>query len=91
MLQIQWKEDARSDLLSILAYIAEDSVVAARKFKTEVESKVETLSEFPKAYKLGRVEGTREMVLSANYIVVYAENSEQITVLRILHSSRMYP
>ncbi|MFW5499971.1 MULTISPECIES: type II toxin-antitoxin system RelE/ParE family toxin [unclassified Maridesulfovibrio] len=91
MLHIQWKEDARTDLLSILAYIAEDNLAAARKFKNELESRIDSLCNFPQAYKHGRVDGTREMVLSSNYIVVYAENSEQITVLRILHASRMYP
>ncbi len=86
-----WKEDARTDLLSILTYIAEDNLDAARKFKEELESRLETLTNFPQAYKHGRINGTREMVLSSNYIVVYAEGTEQVTILRVLHSSRMYP
>ncbi|MBI9112278.1 type II toxin-antitoxin system RelE/ParE family toxin [Maridesulfovibrio ferrireducens] len=91
MLQIHWKEDARKDLLSILGFIGEDNPEAARKLKLDLEARVDGLLEFPKAYKAGRVAGTREMVLSANYIVVYAESSDQIIILRILHAARMYP
>ncbi len=91
MLQIHWKADARKDLLSILGFIGDDNPEAARKLKVEIESRVGGLLEFPKAYKVGRVAGTREMVLAANYIVVYAESSDQIIILRILHSARIYP
>lgn len=91
MLHIQWKENARADMLSILTYIAEDNIEAARKFKEDLESRLNSLTKFPQAYKHGRVDGTREMVLTSNYIVIYAEGLEQITILRILHSSRMYP
>lgn len=91
MLQVHWKEDARIDLLSILGFIGNDNPEAARKLKVEIESRIDGLLEFPKAYKVGRVAGTREMVLSTNYIVVYAEDSDQIIILRILHAARMYP
>ncbi|NDV25134.1 type II toxin-antitoxin system RelE/ParE family toxin [Desulfovibrio sp. JC010] len=91
MLQIHWKEDARVDFLSILGFIGEDNPDAARKMKDELESRIDGLVNFPKAYKVGRVSGTREMVLSSNYIVVYSEDSVQITILRILHAARMYP
>lgn len=35
--------------------------------------------------------GTRELVVQANYIVVYAEAEDRVTVLRVLHAARQWP
>ena len=40
---------------------------------------------------VGRVEGTREMVVRSNYIVVYAEDADTVTVLRVLHAAQQWP
>jgi plasmid stabilization system protein ParE len=37
------------------------------------------------------VNGTRELVVRPNYIVVYAENPAVVTVLRVLHAAQMWP
>ncbi len=42
-------------------------------------------------YRVGRAEGTREMVVRPNYIVVYAENPDAITILRVLHAAQLWP
>lgn len=49
------------------------------------------LIDFPKIYKFGRVTGTREMRVRANYIVVYTEDDDTITILRVLHAARQWP
>ena len=49
------------------------------------------LAEHPKRCRQGRVEGTRELVVRPNYIVVYAETPEMVTVLRVLHAAQMWP
>lgn len=36
-------------------------------------------------------EGTRELVVRPNYIVVYAETAAAVTVLRVLHAAQMWP
>ena len=45
----------------------------------------------PRMYKAGRAAGTREMVVRANYIVVYAQSAEAVLVLRVLHAARQWP
>ncbi len=45
----------------------------------------------PRLYRLGRVDGTREMVVRANYIVIYAENAGSVLILRILHAAQQWP
>jgi plasmid stabilization system protein ParE len=37
------------------------------------------------------VNGTRELVVRPNYIVVYAETPAVVTVLRVLHAAQMWP
>ncbi len=44
--------------------------------------------------RIGRVEGTREMVVWANYIIVYQEDAFSVRILRILrilHAAQQWP
>jgi plasmid stabilization system protein ParE len=53
--------------------------------------KVGLLPHRPRLYRIGRLLDTREMVVRRNYIVVYAETPETVTVLRILHAAMKRP
>jgi len=88
---LEWKATAVADLLAIVGYIADDNPDAAQGLKDEIEAKVLRLPEHPKLYRAGRVEGTREMVVRPNYLVVYAETREAVTVLRVLHAAQQWP
>ncbi len=88
---LDWRENARIDLLAIIDYIADDSIDAAQKLKNEIEAKVENLLKQPKLYRVGRVVGTREMVVRKNYIVVYTEDARSVTILRVLHAAQLWP
>lgn len=79
MLELEWREAARVDLLSIVEYIAQDNLDAALALVTEIEEKAEQLREQPKLYRPGRVRGTREMVVRPNYVVVYSESMIAVT------------
>jgi toxin ParE1/3/4 len=35
--------------------------------------------------------GTREMLVRRNYIVVYTENEQLVTILRVLHTAQSWP
>jgi addiction module RelE/StbE family toxin len=88
---LSWRETARSDLLAIVEYIADDNPDAAQVLKDEIEARVSKLTLFPQMYKKGRVAGTREMVVRANYIVIYEEDAETVSVLRVLHAAQQWP
>jgi len=88
---IEWRQTARADLLAIVDYISDDNPDAAKRLKEDIEAKVEGLSERPKLYRLGRVPGTREMVVRSNYIVIYTENARVVTILRVLHAAQQWP
>jgi len=78
-------------LLAIIDYISDDSPEAAQHLKDDIETKVSRLAERPRLYRVGRVAGTREMVVRSNYIVVYVEEPERIVILRVLHVARQWP
>jgi toxin ParE1/3/4 len=87
----EWRPAARDDLLAIIDYISDDNPGAAQALKDEIETKVSRLPAHPKLYRAGRVAGTREMVVRGNYIVIYAEDENAISVLRVLHGARQWP
>ena len=91
MLQLEWKATAVADLTAIVDYISDDNPDAAQALKDEIEAKVSRLRERPRLYRVGRVGGTREMVVRSNYIVVYAEDADTVTVLRVLHAAQQWP
>ena len=91
MLHLEWKATAVADLMAIVDYISDDNPDAAQALKDEIEAKVSLLRERPQLYRVGRVEGTREMVVRSNYIVVYAEDVDTVTILRVLHAAQQWP
>lgn len=91
MPRLEWTAPAVADLLEIIAYVADRNPDAAQSLKDEIEAKAARLPERPRIYRRGRVEGTREMVVLPNYLVVYAEDPERVRVLRVLHAARQWP
>jgi len=88
---LEWKATAIADLLAIVDYISDDNPSAAQALKDEIEDKTSRLPEHPQMYRVGRVDGTREMVVRPNYVVVYAESPNAVTILRVLHAAQLWP
>jgi addiction module RelE/StbE family toxin len=91
MPRLEWREAARADLLAIVDYISDDNPGAAQRLKDEIEAKAKKLLEHPKLYRPGRVDGTREMVVRPNYVVVYTEDPGTVSILRVLHAAQQWP
>lgn len=88
---LEWSQTAREDLLAILDYISDDNPDAAQWLKDDIEAKAAKLPEHPRLYRVGRIGGTREMVVRANYIVVYTEDPLTVRILRVLHAAQQWP
>ena len=88
---LSWRQTARDDLLAIIDYIADDNPDAAQELKDDIEGRVGELAAHPQMYKAGRALGTREMVVRANYVVVYVEDAASVSILRVLHAARQWP
>ena len=72
--------------------IAEDNPAAATRTVEQIRTAVERLREFPALGRLGRVVGTRELVISGTpYIVPYRVANQTIQVLALMHSAQRWP
>ncbi|TRM54049.1 type II toxin-antitoxin system RelE/ParE family toxin [Achromobacter sp. LC458] len=68
---LEWRQTAREDLLAIVEYISDDSPAAALRLLDEIEQKGAKLRRRPRLYRVGRVAGTREMVVKPqNFIAL---------------------
>lgn len=91
MPDLVWSGTAQADLLAIVDHIATDNPDAALTLLEDIERRAGNLSDHPRLGRIGRVAGTRELVVHANYIVVYAERRDGPVVLRVLHAARLWP
>ena len=77
--------------MAIVDYISEDNPDAAMELLHDIEERVEHLTYHPQTGRIGRVTGTRELVVKPNYIAVYVAGPNVIEVLRVLHAARQWP
>jgi toxin ParE1/3/4 len=90
--KILWTEPARQDLREIFSYIAEENPNAARALLTEIKERVGVLQNNPQIGRTGRVEGTRELVLTGtHYIFPYRVKEQQIQILAVFHTAQRWP
>ena len=75
-MNIEWSVEALADLSSLHAFIAKDNPNAAQKVAMTIVASVETnLPDNPHIGRQGRVNGTRELVITHTpYIVPYRIN-----------------
>lgn len=86
---LKWTEAAKKDIDSLIDYIAQDNLLAAIGVGDEIERQVNLLAEHPKLGRIGRVKGTRELVINRTpYIAAYKISNDAIYILRVLHGAR---
>lgn len=92
MSRIAWLQAALDDLRDIHDYIARDNPAAARRVIATVRDEVKLLQQHPAVGRPGRIEGTRELVISRYpYIVAYRQTPTAVEILAVVHSSRRWP
>jgi len=89
--RVRWRPLAEADRDAILDHIAQDNPVAAIELGDAIDRRVAALPQHPKLYRVGRVRGTRELVVHPNYVLVYRIARDEIQILRVLHSARQWP
>jgi toxin ParE1/3/4 len=73
-------------------YSAKDNPKAAREFFRYAIANAELLVQYPQTGRTGRVHGTRELVLvKYPYIIPYRVKSQEVQILHVFHSSRVWP
>jgi len=91
-MEIIWRPIAIEDVEEARRYIARDNPAAADRVVLAIRSAVGRLGNFPHLGRPGRVERTRELVVTGTpYIVAYAVVNEQLMILSVVHGARNWP
>jgi plasmid stabilization system protein ParE len=89
---VEWLRRALDDLNQLALYIAEDDPFAATRTVEKILPSINQLDEYPASGRVGRVPGTRELlVVGTPYLVPYRVHSGRVQILRIYHSARRWP
>ena len=92
-MRLFWSLLASNDRRATFRYIANDrSVAVANKVDAEIKAKAEQLIALPEIGRPGRVEGTRELVITGlPYILAYVVLADRVRILRVLHGAQQWP
>jgi addiction module RelE/StbE family toxin len=89
---IEWSAFALADREAIFDYIEADSPRAAAGVDDRIRMRVEGLAQFPEMGRLGRIKGTRELVIDRTpYIAAYRIIGDTVSILRVLHGAQQWP
>ena len=91
-MRLTWSALAIADRLAIFDFIEQENPAAAVRIDTKIDLGIRQLLQFPESGRIGRVTGTRELVITGTpYIAAYAVLPDRIRVLRILHEPQVWP
>lgn len=91
-MELKWTPSALDDLDAAAEFIAQDNPRAATATAGQVLQSVEYLARYPNLGRVGRVRGTRELVVSGTpFVCVYRVRLDIVQVLRVLHHARKWP
>ncbi|MBC7618229.1 MAG: type II toxin-antitoxin system RelE/ParE family toxin [Candidatus Saccharibacteria bacterium] len=88
---VRWCDQATTDLVEIIDFIEQHNPAASQNLHVAIVQSAKNLPLTPFLLRPGRVAGTREHFVHANYIVVYQVGDDVIDILRVLHSRLQYP
>jgi toxin ParE1/3/4 len=91
-MRIRWTPAAAADLEHINDYLTEHSPHLARSTVLELYEAIRSLKSTPHRGRLGREEGTRELLFGRlPYIAAYRVREQSIEVLHIYHTAQRRP
>lgn len=90
MLPLIWLEEALDDLEGIIDFIEMHNPAAAARLGDAIRNTADRLPDHPYMYRTGRVPGTREALITPNYILVYRV-TDAIEIMAVLHTRQQYP
>jgi toxin ParE1/3/4 len=90
---IEWTEQATRQLDQAHDYIAlSNSEEIASRITLQIVTAVQQLETFPMSGRVGRVPGTRELVVANTpFIAAYAIHKARIVILAIYHGAQQWP
>jgi toxin ParE1/3/4 len=90
--KIRWSPTAISDIEEIRDYIATDDPRTAQKISAMILKSVGGLRSFPLLGRIGRVAGTRELVIPGTpFIAAYRVDEDEVVISKVLRGRRSWP
>lgn len=85
-MRVEWSTTAREERKALFHRIAANNPLAAVNLNRLIADRLEALIRFPAMYPVGKVPGTRHLVLNREHVLVYAwhRREEVIRILRIV-------
>ncbi|MGI2031212.1 type II toxin-antitoxin system RelE/ParE family toxin [Rhizobium panacihumi] len=91
-MKLVWARFALEDREAIFVHIEKENPQAAARVDEEIVRSARRLIDFPESGRLGRIAGTRELVIPRlPYIAAYVALTDRVRILRILHSAQIWP
>ena len=91
-MRIRWTPAAAADLQSISDYLKEHHPHSLEATVRKVYGAIQSLKEWPHLGRVGRENGTRELLFRPlPYVAVYRVSQQSIEVLRIYHGAQDRP
>jgi len=90
--KLTWSAFALSDRDAIFTYIETDNPSAAVLIDERIVDATRRLIDFPVSGRIGRIPGTRELVIIGTpYVAAYAVSETTVRILRVLHGAQEWP
>jgi addiction module RelE/StbE family toxin len=91
-MRLRWTPAAADDLEAIANYLAKHFPSFMENTIRKIYDTIATLRSMPHRGRIGREEGTRELVIAGlPYIVVYRIRDDSVEVLHIYHGAQSRP
>jgi toxin ParE1/3/4 len=90
--RLTWSAFALSDRDAIFTYIEIDNPAVAVLIDERIVAAARRLLDFPSSGRVGRIAGTRELVINGTpYIAAYTTTETTVRILRVLHGAQEWP
>lgn len=91
-MRVRWLKRALRNLKEEADFIALDDPAAAARTVVRIADTVALLADQPHLGRVGRVPGTRELVVADTpYLVPYRVRGQEVVILRVFHGRRRWP
>jgi addiction module RelE/StbE family toxin len=90
--KVIWTRLAVQDLDSAYEYIVARNPSAAPVVIEKIKTAVRALQTYPNLGRIGRGEGTRELVIAGTpFVIPYRVRKKRIEILALVHAARAWP
>ena len=91
-LTIRWTRQAITDVDNIYDFIAANNPRAARAVVDRIDRAITSLTLHPRIGRVGRLPGSRELVVPRTpFIVAYRLRDQAVELLGVIHAARRWP